>query len=363
LSKGLLNGSQTPESVAIVSPQFFSDAKIEFHEGVRVEAINAPGRQVTLTDGRVFRYGKLLLCTGGRVRVLPCAPQGQKGIFYLRTIDDAFALRRTLTENARAVVVGGGFLGLEVAATARKLGVQVTVVEAAPNLLERAMAPPIAKAVEDIHRQNDVDFRLNTTVIGIRADGNTNIVALSDGSELPAEAVIVAIGIVPNVELAAQAGAVVENGIVVDEFGRASLPDIFAAGDVANHPNALLGRRLRLESWQNAQNQAIAVARGLCGDAKPYVELPWFWSDQYGFNIQMVGLANTDDQIVLRERAKGQSFAFLTLEDDLLTAAVTFNMGGEVPLLRKLIQSKAKVPAGLLSDPGVRLRDILARGP
>jgi 3-phenylpropionate/trans-cinnamate dioxygenase ferredoxin reductase subunit len=213
LSKEILSGTQSVDTATILPGVFFSDAQIDICRGVRIDRLDAAQHRVYDTDGRAIQYGKLLLCTGGRVRTLPVAAQGQRGVFYLRTMDDAVSLSKALKPGSHVTVIGAGFLGLEIAATARKLGVAVTVVEAASGVLERNMAPQIASRIEGFHRQNGVDFFLGTTVTGIRETPyGWSILELSNGQLVGTDSVVVTIGIVPNVELAERAGAAVENG-------------------------------------------------------------------------------------------------------------------------------------------------------
>lgn len=360
LSKAVLTGEKPASVTTLLPAGFYADNQITLVTGTRVEAIDSTAHSVTLADGRRLEYGKLLLCTGGRVRTLPFAPIGRPGVLYLRTLTDSLKLGAALKSAKRLAVIGGGFLGLEAAASARKLGLEVTMLEIKPYLLDRAMAPDIACFVEDLHRRKDVELRLGASVAGIVGTGRVEAIELADGTRLPADVVLVSIGIIPNAELAAQAGAKVENGIVVDEFGRTTVQDIYAAGDVANHPNPVLGHRLRLESWQNAQNQAIATARGLCGEPAPYAEVPWFWSDQYEFNIQMVGAPLKTDRVILRGDPAGGRFLCFNLSNGIVVGATAFNMGGEIRFARKMIELRARLDLAVLADPTKRLKDVVA---
>ncbi|HXM70361.1 MAG TPA: FAD-dependent oxidoreductase, partial [Thermoanaerobaculia bacterium] len=245
-------------------------------------------------------------------------------------------------------------------ASAKKLGCAVTLLELKPDLLDRAMAPQIARFVAEIHRRKEVELRLGASVAGIVGKAKLEAVELADGERLAADLAVIAIGILPNSELAQAAGAATGNGVVVDEFGHTSLPDIYAAGDVAEHPNPILGHRLRLESWQNAQNQAIAVARAMCGTATPYAEVPWFWSDQYEFNIQMVGAPLATDAIVVRGEPASGRFISFNLAGGIVVGATAFNLGGEIRFARKLVELKAAVEPGVLADSAKKLRDVVA---
>jgi NADPH-dependent 2,4-dienoyl-CoA reductase/sulfur reductase-like enzyme len=250
-----------------------------------------------------------------------------------------------------------------VAASAVKLGCRVTVLELLPDLLDRAMAPQIAHYVAELHRQKGVELRLGTSVADIIGTTKLEAVELRGGERVAADLAVVAIGILPNTELAHSAGAAIGNGILVDELCRTSLPDIYAAGDVADHPNPVLGRRLRLESWQNAQNQAIAAARAMCGGGTPYAEVPWFWSDQFDCNIQMVGAPAATDEIVVRGEPASGRFLCFNLAGGIVVGATAFNMGGEIRFARKLVELKAAVAPGVLADGATRLRDVVAALP
>jgi 3-phenylpropionate/trans-cinnamate dioxygenase ferredoxin reductase component len=360
LSKAVLVGAKPAASTYLLPAGFYAENRIELVTGARVVGIDAAGHGVELAGGERLAYTKLLLATGGRVRTIPFAPLGRAGVFYLRTMADCLALAAALKAARRLVVIGGGFLGLEVAASARGLGLEVTVLEWMPSILDRAMAPEIARFVHALHLRHGTEIRTGVKVTGIAGEGRIEAVECGDGSRYPADLALVAVGIIPNAELAAAAGAKVENGIVVDEFGRTTAEDIYAVGDVANHPNPVLGHRLRLESWQNAQNQAIAIARGLCGAPQPYAEVPWFWTDQYDANIQMVGAPLRTEEVVLRgDPASGRFMAF-NLAAGRVVGATAFNMGGDIRFARKLIETGAKLDPAALADPGRKLKDIAA---
>ena len=270
MSKEVLLGKEPAESSYLWPEGSFDELGIELRTGVEATAIDRDiqGRS-RFSDGGSIAYDKLLIATGGRVRKLPVEGAELDGVHYLRGIDDSAAIRADLGEGANLVVIGGGWIGLEVAAAARMLGAEVTVVEALDMLCARALTPDMAAYLLDIHRGRGVDVRLGATIEALTGEGRVNGARLSGGEVLPATAVVIGIGIVPNVELAEAAGLAVDNGIAVDALCRTSDPDIFAAGDVTNHPNGLLGRSIRLESWENAQNQGIAAAKAMLGGETP----------------------------------------------------------------------------------------------
>ena len=366
LSKSVLLGDETPESTHIHSRDLWRAKDIELLCGVRAEAIAPASRSVILSDGKRMDYAQLILATGSRVRPLTGVDDTLGGVHYLRTIADCRRLAKDLLPGRRMVVIGGGFIGLEVASSAAKLGLKVTVVERQPSLLERALPSDIAAAIERMHVARGVEVRLGATVSALQAGSSVASVVLADGTEIAADVVVIGIGIIPNTELAESAGAASADGVVTDEYGRTNVEGLWAAGDVTSHYNPVLGRRVRLESWQNAQNQAIAVARnvvnaiGTVGKPVAYAEVPWFWSDQHGVNIQMVGMAVPGAQTVWRgDPAAGRAIAFSML-DERIVCATAFNAGGEIRFARKLIEARAPVDKRALADGGRKLKELAA---
>lgn len=359
LSKSVLVGEEPAERTFLHPAEYYRANGIELLLGVRADSIDPDRRVLVLADGRSIGYAKLAICTGSRLRRLGTGPE-LPGVHYLRTLRDCAALAGDLIPGRRLVVIGGGFIGLELAASARKLGLEVTVVEQKPSLLDRVLPAEIAAHVENLHTAHGIAVRLNCTVAAVRGASRVESVELADGGTLPADVVAIGIGVIPNTELAEAAGAAVSNGVLVDEYGQTSLPGVYAAGDVTNHPNPILGRRLRLESWQNAQNQAIAVAKNMLGQRTPYSEVPWFWSDQLGHNIQLVGVAPARADVVWRgSRADGRCMAF-TVDGDCITSATAFNGAAELRFARKLIERRTPVTREVLSDPSRALKDIAA---
>ena len=359
LSKDVLLGKEPAESSYLWPQGTFDELGIELRTGVEATAIDREAGTVALSDGGSIAYGKLLIATGGRVRKLPIAGAELDGVHYLRGIDDSAAIRADLGEGARLVVIGGGWIGLEVAAAARMLGAEVTVVEALDMLCARALTPDMAAFLLDVHRGRGVDVRLGATIEALTGEGRVNGARLSGGEVLPATAVVIGIGIVPNVELAEAAGLAVDNGIAVDALCRTSDPDIFAAGDVTNHPNDLLGRSIRLESWENAQNQGIAAAKAMLGGETPYREIPWFWSDQYDVNIQLVGLpADFEETVTRGERADG-SFVEFYMKGGRIDGAASINNPRDIRFAKRLMQAEKIVDPAQLADPSVKLQALL----
>ena len=355
LSKSVLLGEEPAAAARVHARDWYAAHGVQLRTRTRIEAIAPKSRAVITADGQRLEYSSLLLCTGSRVRPFPGAPDGLAGIHYLRTIEDSERLAAALTPGRRLVVIGGGFIGLEVASSALKRGATVTVVERQPMLLDRVLPAEIAARVAALHVAQGVSLRVGVPVARIQGNGAVKSVQLADGAELPADLVVIGVGVIPNTELAEGAGAASSDGLVVDEHCRTTLEHVYAAGDVTNHYNPILERRVRLESWQNAQNQAIAAAHNIAGKARPYAEVPWFWSDQLGTNIQMVGVAEPGMQIVWR----GERLA-LGLAGGRLRLAVGFDMGGEIRLARRLIESRAQLSPERLADGAVKLKDLLA---
>ncbi len=361
LSKELLAGDGGIDKALLHDEAFYADQSIELRAGAPATAIDPAGHIVAIEGGETLAYDTLLLATGARVRELPIPGADLDGVHYLRTIEDSQAIRAGLSANARIAVIGGGFIGLEVAASARSRGCRVTVLEAAERLMGRSVAPEISDWFAELHRGHGVDLRLGARIEAIEGDGRVQGIALAGGETVPADLVIIGIGIVANTGLAEAAGLEVDNGIVVDEFGRTSNPDIYAVGDVANQPNAFLGRRVRLESYQNAQDQAIAVARNMAGEARPYEDSLWVWSDQYDVNLQMTGMADDWDELVWRGEAAGGSFTVFYLRDGRVIAVNTVNSGRDMRAAQRLMASGNRVDPAQLADPAVKLIK-LARG-
>jgi NADPH-dependent 2,4-dienoyl-CoA reductase/sulfur reductase-like enzyme len=354
LSKSVLTGDERAAAASIYPRDWYAAQGIVLRTRTRVEAIAPKSRAIITADGQRQEYSKLLLCTGSRVRPLPRAPESLRGVHYLRTLEESERLAAQLEPGRRLVVIGGGFIGLEVASSARKRGLEVTVVEREEALLERVLPAAIAAKVAALHTANGIELRLGVAVSRIHGEAAVQCVELADGGELPADLVVIGVGIIPNTELAENAGAASSDGIVVDEYCRTTLENVYAAGDVTNHYNPILERRVRLESWQNAQNQAIAAARNMAGRAQPYAEVPWFWSDQLDTNIQMVGFAQPGMEIVWR----GERLAF-GLVEGRMRLAVGFDMGGEIRSARRLIEARAQLSARRLGDSTIKLKDLL----
>jgi NADPH-dependent 2,4-dienoyl-CoA reductase/sulfur reductase-like enzyme len=358
LSKELLTGEEGAETTFLNPPAYYAENKIDLRLGTRAEAIDRDGQAVVLADGGRVGYDKLLIATGARVRRIDCPGADLAGIHYIRTIDDTLALRPELKEGVRVAVIGGGFIGLEVAAGARSRGANVTVVELADQVLSRVADPAVGDLVAGLHKANNVHIVTGSSVERFEGNGRVAELVCTDGETIAAELVVVGIGILPNQEIAGDAGLDVGDGITADEYGRTSDPNIFTAGDVAYHFNPILGRHLRLESWANAQNGGIAVARNMVTEPTPYVELPWFWSDQFDLNLQVVGAPLSWERLVTRgDPASGRCVVFY-MDGSRVVGATAFNQGREMRACRQLVESGKAVSDEELADPATRLRDL-----
>ena len=357
LSKELLQGKH--EAFTPVRPHHYYDENdIECRFGTRATALDPTAKAVTLDTGETIPYGKLLLTTGAAVRRLAVPGEDLPNVLYLRTLDDSQALDERLADGGNVVVVGGGFIGLEVAASACLRGCNVTVLELIDRLMGRAVIPEISEAFLRIHQDHGVAVRLGEGVASFEGKSRVERVITTDGATLPADLVVVGIGIAPNDTLASDAGLAVADGIVVDAFCRTSAPDIFAAGDVTSHFNAFHGRHLRLESWQNAQNQAIAAARVMCGEDTPYADVPWMWSDQFETNLQIAGAPDHWDQVVFRGDAGSDDFIAFQIADGALVGALAVNRPRDMRFARRLIGSDKPLDLDALTDESVTMREL-----
>ncbi|MEP2828761.1 FAD-dependent oxidoreductase [Parvibaculum sp.] len=359
LSKKFLAGEIGYDRVELKAQDYYEQANVETHWGTRVTEIDRKAKHVLTGDGREFVYDKIILATGSRVRELNVPGFELEGVHYLRNIDDVKSVQAHFKEGAKMVVVGGGYIGLEVAAVAAKRGIDVTVLETADRVMARVVDPIVSRFYERVHKEEGVKIETGVTVSGFEGTNKITAVTSGEGKSYPCDFVVVGIGIIPNTELAAEAGLEVENGIVVDEFCRTSDPDICAAGDCTSHPNAVYGHRLRLESVQNAIEQGKTAAATLTGKEKPYNQVPWFWSDQYDMKLQIVGLSQGYTEAVVRgDPATGRSFAVFYLKDGVLVAVDAVNRAPEFMMSKMLTQKKAKLDPARIRDESINVKEI-----
>lgn len=359
LSKKFLSGEMDEERLYIRPAEFYAQAGAALMLGVRATQVDLQARSVTLATGDRLAYETLAFTTGSRVRRLTTPGADLPGIFYLRGIADVKAIQPHFEAGKRIVIVGGGYIGLEVAAVAAKRGLNVTVVEALERCLQRVTSKLMSDFFEGVHREAGVTILTSTGVHGFKAGANGTVIVETAGPQLEADLVVAGIGILPEQEVAQAAGLVCENGIVVDEFARASDPNVYAIGDCSNHPNPLLGRRLRLESVQNAIDQAKAAAAAICGKPKPYAEVPWFWSDQYDLKLQIAGLSMLGDDLVVRGDPASRKFAAFYLRAGAVAAVDAVNAAPEYMIGRMMIAQKKVVDAARLADPSVPMKTLM----
>jgi len=351
LSKAVLAGDASAESTYLIKREAFDQLALDWRPGVRATAIDRATRHLQLSAGQPITYDKLILCNGGRARALQVPGADLPGVMTLRNLGDARTLAQALIAGNQLVVVGGGWIGLEVAATARKKGLSVTVVEAMKRLCERTVPPEISEYLSRLHATHGTEVILGAGVEKLsRNAGGTLAVMLSDGRQIECNTVVVGIGLVPNDELAREAGLACDGGIAVDAQCRTSDPDIFAAGDVASWHCAWAGRRMRLESWQNAQEQGIAAAQSALGLDVDHQPLPWFWSDQYDTNLQIYGMPTAAHRVVERRAPGSDSFILFYLEGDVVCAAAGPNSARDLRFARRLIEQRKVVPPARLAD-------------
>jgi 3-phenylpropionate/trans-cinnamate dioxygenase ferredoxin reductase subunit len=366
LSKGYLRGQDRFDDQLVNPTAWYAEHSIDLRLGVRATAIDAGRKTVTLERGGDVPYDRLLVATGGRNRAAKTPGADLPGIYQLRTVEECDRIREAARPGRRAVVVGLGFIGSEVAASFRQMGVEVAAVDGQPAPLARVLGREVGTALADIHREKGVTLILEDSVAAYEGAGRVEQVRTKNGRALPCDLVVAGIGIVPNVELLASAGAAVDDGVLVDERCRTSLPDVYAAGDVANHLHPLFGR-LRVEHWNNAFQQGRAAARAMLGDPRPYDYLHTFWSDQYEHLIEYVGFARRWDRLVFRgDPADGRFLAFY-LEGGVVRAAAGLDRGGdpedpksegELKIVEGLIRDRVPVDPARLADEGADLSRV-----
>jgi 3-phenylpropionate/trans-cinnamate dioxygenase ferredoxin reductase component len=351
LSKAYLAGDKHSDELLIRPAAFYEKSNIDLVLGNQVTAIDREAKVITLHDGGSIPYTKLALTTGARVRKLALPGHELDGVFYLRDLSDVDRIRGFVGKGKSAVIIGGGYIGLETAASLRKLGMEVTVLEALPRVLQRVTAPEVSAFYTRVHGEEGVKIITEAAVESLQGAASVEAVSLADGTKLKADMVIIGVGVIPATELAEAAGLDVDNGIVVDEFARTSDHDIVAVGDCTNHYNPIYDRRLRLESVQNATDQAKTAANTLCGKLEPYNTLPWFWSDQYDLKLQIAGLSQGFDQVVIRgDSESGRSFAAFYFQEGRLIAVDAINRPKEFMSTRRALASGKSADAAQLGD-------------
>ena len=363
LSKGYLLGKEDKSVIYVHEEGWYAEHGVDLRLGVTVTAVDRAGRTVTTADGESIGYDQLLLATGASPRRLNIPGADREGVLYLRTVGDSERLAAAFQGGGRVVTVGAGWIGLEATAAAREAGCEVTVVEPEPTALYRAIGRELGDVFADLHREHGVQFRFGESVSELRGpgtDGPVGEVITSTGDALPADIVVVGIGVVPNTGLAVDAGLEVANGVVTDAALRTSDPIICAAGDLANSHHPLLGRRARVEHWANALNSGPAAARSMLGQDVTYDPLPYFFSDQYDLGMETAGLPEpgTYDQVVYRGDRAGREFIAFWLASGAVVAGMNVNVWDVSDDIQALIRSGKQVDPARLTDPDVPLTEV-----
>ena len=360
LSKTYLSGELPAERLWLKPETYFDAAAITLRTGVRAAALDRAARCVVLSDGQSIAYDHVIIATGGAARRLTLPGADLPGVHVLRSLAEADALSDALTGASRLAIIGAGYIGLEVAASARKRGLEVSVLEAADRPMARTASPLLGGWFGALHRGYGVDLRVSTGVAAITGAQRADGVRLADGERVEADLVLIAAGLVPGTALAEAAGLACADGILVDKHARTSDPDIFAIGDVARFDSALYGRSIRLESVQNAIEQGRAAAAAICGAPAPYDPVPWFWSDQYAIKLQIAGLIEGADQMVRRGDPEEGAFALFHLKDSVLIACEAVNAAPEFMAAQRMIAACARPDPDRLRDTTVAMRAFLS---
>lgn len=359
LSKGYLLGEKTMADMQVHPAQFYADQEIEVQTATPVTGIDRAARHVLIAGGKPLTYDLLLLTTGAAPRRLNIPGADLPGVVSLRTVADADILRERIGQAGRVVVVGAGWIGCEVAACARTLGAQVTLLTPDAFPLVRALGPEVGAVFADLHTDHDVDLRLGTGVAGVVGTDRAEGVRTTDGETIAGDLIVIGVGAAPRDALARQAGLPVDNGILVDEFLTTSDPLVLAAGDVANAWHPVLGARLRVEHWDNARKQGQAAAANMLGTPTAFTALPFFYSDQYEFGMEYRGHATTWDQVVFRGEPASQEFLAFWLHQGRVLAAMNANIWDQGDALDTLVRSGARPSPARLADPTIDLADLV----
>jgi 3-phenylpropionate/trans-cinnamate dioxygenase ferredoxin reductase subunit len=360
LSKDYLRGETAFDRTLLRPPAWYEEAGVDLRLGVRATSVDPSARSVELEGGERVTYDRLLVTTGGANRPLAVTGVGLDGILELRTRADADRIRAEARPGRTAVVVGAGFIGMEVAASLRQMGMAVEVVEILSVPLLRVLGPEVGAVFEAVHRDHGVRFHFRDDVRAFRGRDRVEEVVTVGGARIGCDFVVVGIGITPSTGVVAGSGIDVDDGIVVDEFCRTTVDGVYAAGDVANQRHPLFGRRIRVEHWDNALKQGAAAARNMMGREEPFDDTHWFWSDQYQDNLQYAGFASEWDRLVVRGRLEERSFLGFYLKDGLVDAVVGMNRGNEVRRSARLIRRRQPVDPAALRDEDVDLKKLSA---
>ena len=359
LSKGFLEDTVSNERLYFKKLEFFVENKVQLKLGTKAEEIDIENNNIHLSDDTKLSFDKLVFATGSSVRKLDFPGKDLNSIHYLRGLDDALSIKKDLQTRQNVVVVGAGYIGLEVAAIAAKQNKSVTVIEMADRVMNRTVDPQISDYYLNLHQKNGVTFKFNTSLQEIIGKNNPEKVICSDGTEVKADMVIIGAGIMPNVELAENAGLSCDNGIIVNEFGKTDHANIYACGDCTNHPNKLLNKKIRLESVHNAMEQSKTVASSIINKSLAYNQIPWFWSDQYDHKLQIVGLSGDHDKVTMRGDMSEAKFMMFYTKDEKLIAVDAVNNSKEFLICKKLVTNKVTIKPDEISNPATNLNDLI----
>ena len=359
LSKDYLVGEVSLNRVYVKTQDFYDQNNVIIRTSNKVQSIDRKEKAVLLVNGETLSYQNLVLATGSRVRKLEVEGSHLKNIYYLRTIDDSNNLKDCFEKGKKIVIVGAGYIGLEVAAAAAKKGLKVTVIEMANRVMNRTVDPIISEYFDALHRQHGVEIILNSALKRFEGKSSIEKVYCTDGTILEADGVVVGTGILPNQEIAESAGLKCNNGILVNEFCKTEDPSIFACGDCTNHPNFHVEKNIRLESVHNALEQAKTVVSSLLGKPKKYNQVPWFWSDQFDHKLQIVGLSGDHDETVVRGSIEEGTFMLFYLKEGELIATDSVNNPKDFLISKKLVANKLKISSDVLCDQSADLKNLL----
>ncbi len=362
LSKDFLSGQKSIDDILLRPAATYAEADISLKLGMRVTGIDRKASSVVTDTGEVLPYSKLVMATGARVRKLPIPGADDPRVMYLRDSSDVRKIKGAIKAGQRAVIIGGGYIGLETAASLRKQGLEVIVLEAMDRILQRVTAPVMSDFYRRIHREEGVVIAETEMADTILTSSNSCVVQTKSGAEYPADIIIIGIGVIPNTELADAVGLEVGNGIVVNEYCQTSDPDIFAIGDVTWHYNPIYDQHMRLESVPNATEQAKTAASFIAGKPKPYNSLPWFWSDQFDLKLQIAGLSTGYDDIIIRgDNEKSRSFAAYYFKGERLLAVDAVNAPRDFMMSKMVLTKGQALDKSVLADPEVELKSAIVR--
>jgi len=358
LSKGFLAGEMGKERLYLKTQSYFEKHNIHVIKERKVLDIDRDKKNILLDDRKQIEYGKLVVATGSTLNKINTSCR-ETNIHYLRTIADALKIQQALKDKNKITIIGAGYIGLEIASIAARKNINTTIIEMEDRVMSRVICPVVSDFFQKKHEAEGVKFKFNVSVIDIEDNHNQKQIKCTDGAVIDTDAVVIGVGIKPNIELAINSGLVCQDGIVVDENGQTSDESIFAAGDCTNHPNSVYHKRLRLESVHNAVEQAKSVAASISGESKPYHQVPWFWSDQYNLKLQIAGISQNHDQYVVRGDMEEEQFTVFYLKKKKIIAVDTINNLKEFFNGKKLIAMGAEIPLEVLQNKDTDLKELI----